>query len=264
MQRRPTSHLLDQPVRLEPVFGCRLYPAYADSIIAKHLMYRSEWFDWDMLHFLQAYLQPSDHFLDIGANTGLHTLLASTRIDPTAGGRLTCLEPHPLNVQRLENTLKINALDHATVHPIAASDTNGTLYLTGSDVFAHLSLSNSATSAIPVTTARLDDLLSDSPIHACKIDVEGAEWQVLRGATRLIESGHLPLLILEWRGHLENFGQTAPDFTAWLQSQNYRLAAYDHATQTLRFSPPYPDDVFAITPTGLHLIQTRLPHLKIH
>jgi FkbM family methyltransferase len=261
VQHRTSSPSPHQPILLQPVFGSRLYPAYADSIIAKHLMYRSEWFDWDMLHFLQAYLQPGDHFLDIGANTGLHTLLASTRIDPTAGGRLTCLEPHPLNVRRLGHTLKINALDHATVHPIAASDTNGTLYLTGSDVFAHLS--HSTTAAIPVATARLDDLLPDTPIHACKIDVEGAEWQVLRGATRLIESGHLPLLILEWRGHLENFGETAPDFTAWLQSQNYRLAAYDHATQTLRFSPPYPEDIFAITPAGLALIQTRLPHLRL-
>ena len=51
-------------------------------------MYRSEWFDWDMLHFLKSYLQPGDHFLDIGANTGLHTLLASTCIDPAEGGRI--------------------------------------------------------------------------------------------------------------------------------------------------------------------------------
>ncbi len=64
------SPSLTDPVLL-PVFDQkRHYPCHVDSIIAKHVMYRSEWFDWDMLQFLRSYLQPSDHFLDIGANTG--------------------------------------------------------------------------------------------------------------------------------------------------------------------------------------------------
>ncbi|MCP5557986.1 MAG: FkbM family methyltransferase, partial [Verrucomicrobiaceae bacterium] len=87
-----------------------------------------------MLHFLKSYLQPGDHFLDIGANTGLHTLLASTCIDPSAGGRITCIEPDPSNVQRLRHALAVNHLDHVTVHPVAAAAHAGRVTLIGSDV----------------------------------------------------------------------------------------------------------------------------------
>lgn len=264
LRRSTAINTPDKPALVQPVFGNRLYPAYADSIIAKHLMYRSEWFDWDMLHFLQSYLQPSDHFLDVGANTGLHTLLASTRIEPAAGGRITCIEPHPLNLQRLRHTIHLNALYHARVHPLAASDSTARLELTGTDVFARLvAKKNNPPPSVVVPTARLDDLIPSTPVHACKIDVEGAEWQVLRGASQLIESGHLPFLILELCGHLNAYDETESDFIDWLTSKGYRLASYRHEDQALSFDAPYPDDVFALTNTGLDLIHARLPQIKI-
>jgi FkbM family methyltransferase len=231
-------------------------------------MYRSEWFDWDMLHFLQTFLQPSDNFLDIGANTGLHTLLASTKIDPTKGGRITCIEPHPINLERLLHTLQTNRLDHVQILPVAATDTQGKMSLLGIDVFAHIAPKTPlAQNLIPsnptVETAKLDDIIPHSRVHACKIDVEGAEWQVLRGASALISEDHLPVLILELRGHLEAYQENESDFITWLQSHGYFLGTYNHQALTLTLTPPYPEDVFALTKSGLDQVRLRLPHVKI-
>ena len=272
-------------------------------------MYRSEWFDWDMLQFLKSYLQPGDHFLDIGANTGLHTLLASTRIDPATGGQITCIEPDARNVQRLRHALAVNGLHHVAVHPIAAASQTGKVTLTGTDVFTRIaspvaggcdpgapdsttttkhedddeysvaggcdpgapdsttttthedddeySVAGGCDPGAPDSTTKhdhevdavpLDDLLGDTtgPIAVCKIDVEGAEWEVLKGAQRLIASGRLPLLILELRGHLQAFGQNENDFITWLHAQGYRLARYQHDKGQFSFTPPFPEDVFAV------------------
>ena len=280
------SPSLTDPVLL-PVFDQkRHYPCHVDSIIAKHVMYRSEWFDWDMLQFLRSYLQPSDHFLDIGANTGLHTLLASTRIDPAAGGQIICIEPDPRNVQRLRHTLGLNHLDHVTVHPVAAAAQAGKVSLTGSDVFTRIAnpvagftnlVAGVCDPGTPESTKKttcdhavdaipLDDLLGDltRPIAVCKIDVEGAEWEVLKGAQRLIASGRLPLLILELRGHLQAFGQNETDFITWLQAQGYRLARYQHDRGQFSFTPPFPEDVFALSDTAFETFSNRLPSAYDH
>lgn len=255
---------------LLPVFhGKRTYPCYTDSIIAKHVMYRSEWFDWDMLHFLEAFLQPGDHFLDIGANTGLHTLLASTRIDPAKGGSITCLEPDPNNVKRLQRTLQLNRLaDCTTVHQIAASDTTGVAELTDRDAFARLDAgegvpegsSRNRVSAT-VRTVTLDELLHDSSMfHACKIDVEGAEGKVLRGATHLIESGRLPVLIVELCGHLGRYGETEDGFLDWLRAHGYhRIGSYHHEDRSIHPGPPFAgDDIVAATQLGVNLMRQRI------
>lgn len=238
-------------------------------------MYRSEWFDWDMLQFLKAYLHPGDHFLDIGANTGLHTLLASTRIDPAAGGQITCIEPDPRNVQRLRHALAVNHLHHVTVHPVAAAAQAGNVTLTGTDVFTRIAttVAGVCDPGAPDSTTKhehevdaipLDDLLGDTigPIAVCKIDVEGAEWQVLKGAQNLIETGRLPVLILELRGHLEAYGAKEADFIAWLTSQGYQLASFRHGDSILSFEAPFPDDVFAFTNAGLETLRIRRPEVS--
>ena len=161
---------------LQPVFGSRVYPCHTDSIIAKHVRYRSEWYDWDLLQFMKAVLRPGDHYLDVGANTGLHTLLASTVTD-----RLTCVEPEPRNLERLRRTLALNGLESAVVLAVAADEREGSVALEGDDVFTRL---RDGGSAATVPAVRLDEALgAGARVDFAKIDVEGAEGRVLRPAS---------------------------------------------------------------------------------
>lgn len=249
----------DQPALVHSAFGDRLFPCYTDSIIAKHVRYRSEWFDHDLLHFMDSYLQPSDHFLDVGANIGLHTLLASTRI---TSGTLTCVEPLPSNLQRLRHTLEINHLSRVTVLPVAASDSAGKVHLTGTDVFTRIA---DAPPSAPdtVDTVRLDQVLgTDAIVDFCKIDVEGAEWQVLRGLTGLIQRSALPVFAFELNGSLQAYGHREADFLVWIQDQGYQIATYQHDSRTLTFgtdSVGTANDLFALTPDGIARVKERMP-----
>lgn len=216
---------------LQPVFGARVYPCHTDSIIAKHVLYRSAWYDWDLLQFMKAVLRPGDHYLDVGANTGLHTLLASTVTD-----RLTCVEPEPQNLQRLRHTLALNGLDSAVVLAVAADEREGSVALEGGDVFTRL---RDGGSAATVPAVRLDEVLgAGARVDFAKIDVEGAEGRVLRGLTGLMERGALPVIAFECFGHLRAFGEEPADLLEWLRARGYTVAVYEHETRTLDARDP--------------------------
>jgi FkbM family methyltransferase len=218
------------PVLL-PVFGSRVYPCHVDSLIAKHVMYRSEWYDWDLLQLMKAVLRPGDHYLDVGANTGLHTLLASTVTD-----RLTCVEPEPRNLERLRHTLAVNGLDSAVVMAVAADEREGAVALEGDDVFTRL---HDDADAATVPAVRLDQALgAGARVDFAKIDVEGAEGRVLRGLSGLMERGALPLIAFECFGHLRTFGEESADLLAWLRARGYTVAVFDAATRTLDARDP--------------------------
>jgi FkbM family methyltransferase len=252
----------DHPV-LHPVFGDRLFPCYLDSIVARDVMYRSEWFDYEMLKFMQAFLHPEDHFLDVGANTGLHTLLASTCLTT---GRITCVEPDPKNLKRLRHLIALNQINNAVVHELAASDTSGHIVLEGVDVFARMTPGTHAAGQgkTQVATARLDELLGKTArVDYCKIDVEGAEWQVLKGMTEWMQRQNLPVVVFEMNGSLHAYGYQEEEFLSWLQAKGYRLANYRHRERTLRMGPPYDDNIFALTAEGIELASSRIPGLRI-
>ncbi|HCN78228.1 MAG TPA: hypothetical protein DIT13_13660 [Verrucomicrobiales bacterium] len=239
------------------VFGARLYPCHTESIIAKHVMYRSEWYDWDLMQFINGYLQQGEHFLDVGANTGLHTLLASTRTS-----HITCVEPEPSNVQRLRHTLEVNHLDGVTVLALAASDAAGEVCMEGNDVFARIT--SPAKNPQTVPAARLDEVLDpQTPVDLCKLDVEGAEWLALRGMTGLMQRGTLPVLAFEHIGHLHAFGQNEGDFLEWLRAQGYTLGVYKHEAHTLDLSEPFTGtDLIAFTQKGRRMIENRLSGMR--
>lgn len=223
-------HPRSGPVLL-PVFGSRVYPCHVDSLIAKHVMYRSAWYDWDLLNFMKAVLRPGDHYLDVGANTGLHTLLASTVTD-----RLTCVEPEPRNLERLRQTLELNGLHSAVVLAVAADEREGRVALEGDDVFTRL---RDEAAAATVPAVRLDRALGpQARVDLAKIDVEGAEGRVLRGLTGLMERGALPLIAFECFGHLRAFGEEPADLLDWLRARGYTVAVYDHEDRTLDARDP--------------------------
>jgi FkbM family methyltransferase len=242
-----------EPVN-HPVFAGRwIFPCYTDSIIAKHVMYRTEWYDWDLMHFMQSYLRATDSYLDVGANIGLHTLMAARMIRE---GSITVVEPNPANLLRLKHCLKLNRLENEVqVLPIAASDHRGTMRLVGDDVFSRV---DDGAAGVEVRVERLDDLLPMETIHFAKLDVEGAEWQVLSGLERHIEKEMLPVIALELIGHAKVYGLEEEDMLAWLRDRGYRMANYRHDGHAVDFIGPFFGDIFAIHESAQPFLRERL------
>jgi FkbM family methyltransferase len=139
-------------------------------------------------------VKPADVVYDIGANVGFYTLLASRLVGPA--GHVFAFEPLPRNLGLLRKHVAINSLSNVTILPQAVSDKPGeALFSTSADP-AQNGLTEQGDIRVQVTAV---DVLLDKgeikPPNLMKIDVEGAEAMVLRGAAKAI-SAHRPIIYL--------------------------------------------------------------------
>ena len=185
--------------------------------------------EWEELQFCLAYLRPGDHFVDVGANVGVFSTLVGTRIP---GVRITAVEPFPPVRADLEANLALNQLDVAVVAS-ALSDAEGeaTFEVLDRDVLNRLAPSSAVGDrprgiTVPVTT--LDHLVGDDPPALVKIDVEGAELSVMRGASALLSTTG-PVLLFEHAGHSATFGVSPADLRRFLGEHGYAIYLLDGA-----------------------------------
>jgi FkbM family methyltransferase len=142
---------------------------------------------------------PGDVVFDIGANVGFYTLLAARLVAPT--GIVVAFEPVARNIRYLRRHLEMNGCSNVRVFAAAVSDQVGTANFEAgpSHSEGHLITDDSpASSAYSVSLVTLDRLVAqrETPIpQLIKIDVEGAEYAVLRGATDLLRSARPQILL---------------------------------------------------------------------
>jgi len=185
---------------------------------------------------LSNYLRPGDCVYDIGANFGLHTLLAGRLVGPR--GEVHAFEPLPSNLQKLRRHVELNGLQHVIrVIPTAVSNSQqGTISCcSGADeagVTASLRPRQGNKKEQEVANTRLDAYykISNSRVRLIKIDVEGAELEVLRGARQLLIE-QKPLLIIEVHAFaFPEFATTAGEFNDFLKSLGYEEQVLRQAT----------------------------------
>lgn len=176
---------------------------------------------------LNKYLCQGDTFIDIGANFGLHTLYAAKLVG--IKGNVFAFEPVASNLNLLQRHIALNAVEHQVkVVPKAVSNSSEpflNFYLPTDEVAVTASLSPAVNNGknVQVANVRLDDFWQniDLPIQLIKIDVEGAELEVLRGAENLLKKWK-PNLLIEVHGFaLPNFGTNLAEFREFLASFGY-------------------------------------------
>lgn len=133
---------------------------------------------------------------DIGAHCGYTVLIESRAIGP--GGRVVAFEPNPRNRQLLGLHLQWNRTTNVTVLPYAVSGADGELSFGWEDDQRASSISSHlGGTGWKVPVRHVDGLIASGEAPAptfLKIDVEGAELELLHGATRLL--AHEPNLLL--------------------------------------------------------------------
>lgn len=152
----------------------------------------------DKQSLFESTMMPGDIVFDIGANVGFYTLLASELVGP--GGHVYSFEPVPRNINFLKEHLRLNKVTNATIIERAVSETNGEAYFDDSpdNSMGRLAISGSRT----VRTVTIDSLVSAGQLpgpDSLKIDVEGAEAQVLTGARATLQKFH-PKIFLATHG----------------------------------------------------------------
>jgi FkbM family methyltransferase len=167
---------------------------------------------------------------DVGANVGIYSLLASLRAGPS--GKVYAFEPLERNLLYLRRHLTLNNVQNCLIHERAVCNREGTRPFSAAAWSSSMArLSPDGEILVPSTT--LDSCVYGEerlrPPDIIKIDVEGAEFEVLEGATRALSEFH-PTIFLEIHGT-----QLHADCRAFLLAKGYRTEeAYAQLTATWR------------------------------
>ena len=153
------------------------------------------------LKVLANHLKPDNVFIDIGANFGLYSLIASQYIGEE--GSIFCFEPFPENYKSLCTNLSLNYLTRVTVENKAVGSEKGELKLYYNNKENNLGMVSSKKTKdsdfVTVTKVSLDDYLQTKYLGEntfIKIDVEGFEYEVLQGMKKTLQS-YDPIILIE-------------------------------------------------------------------
>jgi FkbM family methyltransferase len=187
-------------------------------------------------------------FIDIGGNKGDFALMAAKVAG--AGSRVLCVEPEPTNAEWIRKSVALNNYN-VEVHETALSDGQGEaiLHLGKSSGF-HTLLEGlpyrEQYGTVTVKTQTLDSLLAERGIDRVdliKIDVEGAEMRVLKGAAQTLAKNQNLTLLIDVHPF---FGVNPDELLSFLSS--YGFSAYRMGDEKQPLRTPCPDlkEVMAI------------------
>jgi len=222
LQHADTIYLGEHEALTRLHTGHRIYVDTRDVGICSHLMLEGRWEPWIETGLASA-VKPGMRFCDVGANFGYYTLLGAQWVGEA--GRVFSFEANPEILKKLRKSVLVNGFgntvslfgnavysDRRTLDLVFSFEFSG-----GGSTFGGDARSPWAAHRAEVEAAPLDDLLADVPdVQVMKIDVEGAEPHVIRGARRLIERSRTLTLVIEFhetsvaqvvspRAYLESF-----------------------------------------------------------
>lgn len=193
-------------------------------------------------------LRPGQVFFDVGANVGYYTLLASRRVGPS--GRVLAFEPAARNISYLHRHVALNGAENVSILAMACSDRSavqsfaaGANNATGRLIEDHPGRPADGRSEC-VTTVAIDEIVRQSGLvpDVVKIDVEGAEELVLKGATKTLASAR-PVVFLSVHSaalqsacttHLRGLGYKEPVVCAGSEGDAELLFTHSSAAATTR------------------------------
>ena len=209
------------------------------SLQARHWRSRLARLDYpyEFREEIGAAVSPGDTVLDVGANVGQYTALLAELVGPA--GRVIAFEPVPRTFGILQSV--VSGLGLANVEPLAvalgeADGTASMIDVRDADGLPDPGLSHLGSradgTAVEVQVARLDSLSDRLRLDSCsfvKIDVEGAELLVLRGATAFLAT-HRPAILIELDREMSaRYGASPAETTSFLERLGYERSSSEDA-----------------------------------
>jgi FkbM family methyltransferase len=197
-------------------FFYRTYMFYKSNIEARHTDY------------LQQFVPQGATVIDVGANIGFFARKFGQWVGQN--GKVIAIEPEINNVKLLQRGLQRAGLDTVVdVIHAAATESDGEISLVVDPY--HPANHRVGQSNVKVAARSIDSLMAnnDKPITLIKIDVQGAEAQVLAGAKEILRRFHPAIFIEIGVDILDNFGSTAEGVILSLVELGYEAHILDKA-----------------------------------
>ena len=200
--------LPEDTVDLETDIG-ELYFDLRDTNLTPIVRRDRRW-EVDVAEFLRRRLAPGMTVVDVGAHVGYFSVLASGIVGTS--GRVFAIEVEPRTLSLLRANLWRRGCDNVTVLPVAAYERRGHVrFVSNPDGLSGSSIALAEGAAVRmVPCARLDDLLGTTVVDLIKIDVEGVEPEVVRGAEALIRAAPTLDIVTEFWPTSPSYGGSTP------------------------------------------------------
>jgi len=182
-----------------------------------------------------AEVKEGDTVFDIGANVGYYSILASGLVGKT--GVVAAFEPSPRNLRFLQEHVDLNKTENVKIMPFACSATSGIATFHNGPNPAMGSLDQVGGEEITVVTETIDEVAEKTGLRpdVMKIDVEGGEADVLKGAVRTIESNR-PAIFLST--HSLDLRTSCHE---WLNERGYSLISLIDQEDSHEFLAKHPE-----------------------
>ncbi len=189
---------------------------YPSSLSLFTWLYPDDRIDEDV--FFDRFLRKSDRVIDVGANIGTISLLSSSIV--TDSGKIYAVEANPKTYEYLKGNIAFNNRSNIQPVNIALGDSDGEILF--SDMFEddqNKIVTSGAGIKVPIT--RLDELkIDEKNIDLLKIDVEGFELFVLKGAPEVLKRTGC-IYFESWESHFNNYNYSTKDVVALLTGQGF-------------------------------------------
>jgi FkbM family methyltransferase len=198
---------------------------------------------------VQRLLEPGMTFVDAGSNKGDFALIAARAMNDD--GRVLAFEPAPENARWVRASVELNGYRSITVFELALSDAEGRvpLYLGEWSGWHSIVTKDRPSKSIEVEARTLDAVLAetgDPHVDVLKIDVEGAELGLLRGAKRTLSDDRLFAVLVEI--HLARVDPR--EIETLLAAHGFRFHDPENIDVELPEMPARPKDVVAMRRRG--------------
>ena len=209
---------------------------YLDSSDSLRLSVKKE-FEPQTTDLIQKNIFSGNIVVDIGANIGFFTLIMANGVKKE--GKVFSFEPELENYKLLSKNVKENNLQNIILENKAVGNKNGSaeMYLASKEnniysqsmhrIFSSKIVSQNST-PITIKIIKLDDFFEKldliKKINLIKIDVEGAEFDVLKGMNKILDSNKDLKIIMEFSlENLQDFGSKPDEVVDFLLKKNFKL-----------------------------------------
>ncbi len=226
---------------------------YPNNSYGSFIVY-AKWPEFEELKFIYSILDSNDTYVDVGAHIGDSSLLAASKIKT---GKVIACEPTPNIYAELLANIRLNNFERKII-PLqkAVSDKVGTAFfsLEAASEVNHLLLSSKKGKSIKVPTTTIDSLVekySLKDITILKIDVEGFELEVLKGAIKSLRSKKIDMILFEVNPASQMIEKKLIEIEALLSKFSYEFYSFEESNLkpvSKIYIPPKTGNFLAILP----------------
>ena len=207
--------------------GILLYVDPLDEHVSANVIAHGHW-ERGLHEAVLSLLAPGARVVEVGANIGYYTMSMALRVG--AEGHVTAFEGNPRMVGLIERSARLNGVhDRVRLVGKAAMDVAGEVTFVTSrrnsgggfvSIWSHLPYDDGV--AITVEAVRLDDMQCGR-VDMIRIDAEGTEPFILRGAAGILEGYPDIVVVMEWSVVQIASRTSAPEFVEWMTGMGFRF-----------------------------------------